>query len=350
VVVNTFSPGPRIEVAHDWLTVYSQAEAAIEQLLSKPEVDDSDIYTLATIRAYLELAKHERDFAQAWTYINLADAYLPLVVEKEEVIACCERLRMIDECLPEKVKNQLFTSIDRATDIQEFLRQETFLDKRELHAMRHKTHSEQIIRAHLWNVANRTVSLKLSAWRALGFWLFCGLVVAVCIATEMTTDISGGYIVHLKAYLTSTLTQVTLLGFFGGGLSAFLTARQKAISVPNFEEIKVYTLLRMLLGAAGAFVFYVVIQWPGLLAQPLYNEIKTNPYIIISLGIIAGFSERLFINTLEKITEKLHMTGNLKALKMYLVDQEAAGKDSGSDEHGSWDDAPYPQARLPHQA
>ena len=52
---------------------------------------------LAIIRAYLELARYERDFAQAWSFVNMAAAHLPLVVEEKDLPPFVSYLKSINE-------------------------------------------------------------------------------------------------------------------------------------------------------------------------------------------------------------------------------------------------------------
>lgn len=98
------SPRPRTEIHHAWLTILAFAKRATEGMILKQDIDDEKLHTLATLQAYLQLAKHERDFAQAWTYVNLADTLLPLVVDEEELDACSVRLRTCSKDLPDNLK------------------------------------------------------------------------------------------------------------------------------------------------------------------------------------------------------------------------------------------------------
>jgi hypothetical protein len=114
---------------------------------------------------------------------------------------------------------------------------------------------------------------------------------------------------------------IALLGLFGGTLSAFLKAREMVVRIPSYEAIKTHTTLRMLLGSAGALVVYMIGRW--LLPEELQDWIQQRLFIFMSLGVAAGFSERLFIEALEDAAKNLRLTGK-------------TGKDGDKDE----EDAP----------
>ncbi|MBM3240669.1 hypothetical protein FJZ31_30665 [Candidatus Poribacteria bacterium] len=149
-----FFLGPRAEICHDWLIVRSFAERVFECIISSMRpVDDKKKRTLATVQAYLLLAKKERDFAQAWTYINSADALLPLVVNDDECDACCARLRTFDRYLPDSSKDYLVKFL--LDNLDERNKAAVLTDKQQY---RNILYDEQITRAQLWNSQNRKVS------------------------------------------------------------------------------------------------------------------------------------------------------------------------------------------------
>jgi hypothetical protein len=267
-----FISGPRSGVYHDWLVVYSFYKKALYRACIKGQqpVTEEEMAALAIIRAYLELARYERDFAQAWSFVNMAAAQLPLVVEEKDLPPFVFYLKSVKE-------NETVEEISQ-------------LDK---NTLQHKL----LERAHQWNVKNRRTSLKLSLWKSVGAWLFLSLAIAVVIA-EYTTAMFKGGSTFLYRYVS-----ISLLGFFGGGLSAFFTSRQAAVNIPNNVIIRAHTVLRMLLGAAGSFVVYVAAQWVPLAG---ISELINKEYAaFLTLGIVAGFSERFFIGALEKISHNL---------------------------------------------
>jgi hypothetical protein len=96
-----------------------------------------------------------------------------------------------------------------------------------------------------------------------------------------------------------------LLGAFGGSLSAIVTARKSVVNAVSYRLIVAHLILRVILGAAGAFIVYAVFLWPGLFDQDLVKSVTTDDRLLLPFGIAAGFSERLFVGALEKISDKL---------------------------------------------
>ena len=306
-ILQWFSPGPRTEIHHAWLHVNTFVERAVKRFNSK-QSDDGDWAkkrNLATVKAYLTLARRERDFAQTWTYVNLADALLPLVVDEDELEAYMQRLRTSEEYLPALKKYMDESKFDRVpVDAKQGPKDKEKSDPSQSSKFekdRFALHREQIVRADFWNVANRKVSLKRTLWHSVGIKLFVALVVAIVVAESIYAPSNN--------LVPRPFVSISLLGFFGGGLSAFLTARQSVINIPSYELIKLHSFLRMLLGAAGAFVVYVVAQWHGLFEESIGILLHNNIYVFLSIGIAAGFSEKLFVGALEKVADKLLIAG-----------------------------------------
>jgi len=86
-----------------------------------------------------------------------------------------------------------------------------------------------------------------------------------------------------------------------------------------------HLLIRVLLGAAGAFVIYLVLQWPGLLSEKLLDAINNNVFVFLAMGIASGFSERLFVGTPREDLRQLSIratTGNLTQKRERVAQQE----------------------------
>jgi hypothetical protein len=282
---------PRAEIQHDWLVVNAFAERAVEHIKAKEdkkEVKYREKQTLATVCAYLILAKRERDCAQAWSYVNLADALLPLVVEETELDACTVRLSTCEEHMPVKMKNCL-KKIYKVSN------------KIEIGKKRSGIYGVQTTRALLWNILNRRTSLKLALWRSLGGWLFLGLMLAI-VVSEFAYCHSG----EIVSFIPYPFAAIALLGFFGGGLSALLKAREKTIRIHSYELIRVQTSLRMLLGAAGALVIFIAAQWLNI--ANVKAILSSDIFVFLAIGIAGGFSENLFVSAIEKIAENLEIS------------------------------------------
>ena len=290
--------GPRKEVSHDWHIVKSYLDRAIENYRIRhgdKHHDDSTINTLAQINAYLQLAKNERDFAKAWTYVNIADSLLPLVVNDEELEACTARLRSRDSVIP----GSMIKSLPK--DMKKLLNKKK--PGKSQNTDRYGLLSVQEIRALIWNNLNCKIALRISLWRSLGTYLFIGLVTAIIVAEFLNTNS-----IEPNPLVMFPFFAISLLGFFGGGISAFLRTRKKVVDITSYQTLKVYTVLRMLLGAAGSFVVFVAVNWLG--NQDIVDLLGKNIYVFLGTGIAAGFSEQLFVGTLEKMAEKLDIIGN----------------------------------------
>lgn len=296
------SKGPRKEINHDWHVVHSFLERAIEHFKLQETHEDNKIHTLAKIKAYLELAKTERDFAQAWTYVNLADSLLPLVVDDKELGACMIRLRSRDKLIPDDVRKSLPGDIQKFLEETEVLKPNDRTSNNTITKDKYDVFREQEVRALVWNSLNRKISLRISLWLSVGFYLLVALLLAIFVAESLHYQSD-----NKNALVSIPFLAVSALGLFGGGISAFLRAREKVVSITSYQTIKVHTALRMLLGAAGSFVVFAAVNWLG--RANITNLVNSNIYAFLSIGIAAGFSEQLFVGTLEQMANKLDIIG-----------------------------------------
>ncbi|PYL06555.1 MAG: hypothetical protein DME34_08660 [Verrucomicrobia bacterium] len=311
-----FFTGPRSEIAHDWEIVTQFAERA-RQRFTDDSPTDTQKHDLVEVLALLKCARKETDFAQAWTYVNSADAMLPLIVDEDELYAAVVRLRTADERLPNDYQQRLVDALaktnppapQKAQPKHQPPQQQAADSKKE----RLRLHREQLARTLLWNTLNRHISLKLSLWRAISTRLsfallafFGALAIRAAFASAMNPRDQTW---STRFFVTAApFFEIMLLGFFGGMLSAFLTARDAEVNVPSYEVLRTRASLRMLLGGAGAVVVYSVGLW--LFSEKLQSAIDGSIYVFITVGIVAGFSERLFIDALERAGQNLRLTGS----------------------------------------
>lgn len=373
-----FFIGPRAEIAHEVQVVNSFAERIKQRFSNDRNPSETDKANLVTLFALLKCAKEETDFAQAWSYVNLADAILPLLVEKDELTACASRLKAADHRLPDEYFNELnkhlipepVASLLRdvlawmktrgaqakgkgkakskaESELQDRIK-EMLAEKvrpwsiAETEAeQRQSLHTELLTRTLLWNGVNRRISLKLSLWasirRGLGLAL---LALFAAIALWTASQKSPDWKQALSFF------EIGLLGLFGGMLSAFLTARDEQVNVPSYQVVVSRTSLRMLLGAAGAMVMYSV----GflLLSEKLQTLIETHLFAFMTVGIVAGFSERLFIETLERAASNLHTSGSpTKEKDAGKTSRPAARRKDNSD--NAKNNVPETKGKAPEQ-
>ncbi|MHC4570897.1 MAG: hypothetical protein ACYS0C_02315 [Planctomycetota bacterium] len=301
-IVKKISKGPRKEISHDWHVVHSFLERAIEHFELQEKHEDNKIRTLAKIKAYLELAKTERDFAQAWTYVNLADSLLPLVVDDKELGACIVRLRSRDKLIPDDMRKSLPGDMKKFLEETEVLESSNRTSNNTIIKDKYDVLREQEVRALLWNSLNRKVSLRMSLWYSVGAYLFVALLLALFVAESLHYQSD-----KKNALVSLPFLAISVLGLFGGGISAFLKARKKVVDITSYETIKVHTILRMLLGAAGSFVVFVAVNW--LCSENMVELLNSDIYVFLGVGIAAGFSEKLFVGTLEQMANKLDIIG-----------------------------------------
>lgn len=340
-----FFIGPRAEIAHEVQLVQAFAERAKERILEKQTPSQLDRSNLVDVLALLECARKETDFANAWSYVNLADAILPLIVTQDELPACLSRLAAADVRLPDEYREELkkHLSVDDAvpllkeaeawlikqapqppdpaySDLQARVKKVTGeIDVPSRAFQQNDRYAEQLVRTVLWNGVNRKISLKLALWASIRNRLVFALL-------ALFTAIALWIYQHQQPECPwdklASFVEIGLLGLFGGMLSAFLKARDEEVNVPSYEVVRSRTSLRMLLGAAGALVMYGV--GLRLLSETLQELIRTDLFAFMSVGIVAGFSERLLIDTLEKAASNLHTSGS-------PTQDESKSKDPSSD-------------------
>jgi hypothetical protein len=318
--VKRFFRGPGKEISHDWHIVNSFLERTIVHIKRLPKTDidyEKKILTLARIKAYLKMAKIETNFAEAWTYVNLADSFLPLVVNEDELGNCIMRLASRDRLITESILTTL------PSEAQKILKDDNLMSVViDGNLDRYKLYREQEMRALLWNSLNRKISFRISLWHSLEMYLLFALVLAVGV-TEIISMLVPELML-VKDVNGKTMTSipfpfifVSILGFLGGGLSAYVKTRDKAVDITSYKTLKVYTILRMLLGAAGSFVVFIIIHFLG--NDELNTLLNTNIYAFLGIGIVAGFSERLFIETMEKMADKLDIIGKTDQVKAEIT-------------------------------
>lgn len=163
---------------------------------------------------------------------------------------------------------------------------------------RNALHDLQVIRTLIWDDFNNKIELKQDLWRSLGWRLFVATVTAIVAAIFAQSLWMGEPLENQWRFAVAPI-----FGFFGGAISAFISSRKVVIESPSYRSIRLHTVLRMLLGAVGAFVFYIIgTSFPlGMITTML----EAGPLEFMTICIVAGFSERLFIKTLEEVSENL---------------------------------------------
>ncbi|HYM39481.1 MAG TPA: hypothetical protein VEY12_04960 [Thermoplasmata archaeon] len=326
----------RSEVHQDWTLVRHYADRAFARMAAPPSggppapppipgqtgsaagsaTGPESLVTVAKIMTYLDAASEEPNFARAWIYVNSADALLPLVVPDEDIWSCEQRLGLWDTSLPKPLADRL-TSSPQAQRVQEILDilHPKPAPQAQGHAgtppppppppppsppvseIRKAVHEKMQVRAQCWNEANHQVVFTGNLWLWAGFGVLIALGISITIAEWIVASNPT------TQWMRFHFVGAAFLGLFGGALSAYLGARDVVISIPRYQLIVIHTALRMLIGAAGAFV--VITAALALPLGSLSTLVGTNPFAFVLAGIAAGFSERLFVDTLEKAAKNL---------------------------------------------
>lgn len=283
-VFRWFSAGIAAEVRDDWLRVRRKVDAIKARLFEAEGASPEEADQLATASAYLELARYSRDLAEAWGFVNQADEVACKLTPKEERATQVTRLDSWEPLLARWL-SELYDDKDVVAQFEK-CRKKSKTDP--CNAI--SVHSQQ------WTLINHWISFSRRLWR-LGVWV---LLVALVLAIGVTEIIVPP---ATKLPLPLPYVTIAVLGLFGGALSALLSARSRKVTAITYGQNKSRIIMRLLLGAAGAYVMYVLVSLPRLMSDEV-SRYLTKPQGFIALGIVAGFSERLFQDTLERLAEK----------------------------------------------
>lgn len=99
---------------------------------------------------------------------------------------------------------------------------------------------------------------------------------------------------------------ISIFGYLGGGISARLIARDLMEKTRSSQVIIVIMRTRMLIGATGAFTIYAFFG-SGIVSSPIVDLLSESIYAFIAIGILAGFSEQLFLETLEDSAKNMRI-------------------------------------------
>jgi len=304
---------PLQEIHHAWLADFSLLKYAVNSLSPDSAAgrrsetgastgnDTSRLKALTMVSDYLSKAGRTRELGDAWSCVNLATAFLVQGIGNEDLRAAAIGLLSSDKSLTKGVFNRLkAVEKEQKLDIEKH-------DTPTKGSERNRLFTELMLRSYVWDGANRRTSLRIRLFMQVGIILIAALVAV------MFTAQSG---LSMSWYFA-----MPLLGAFGGSLSATITARKSVVDAVSYRIIVMHLLLRVLMGAAGGFVIYLIVQWPGLINDKLLDAVNNNYFVFLSLGIASGFSERLFIGSLEKISDNLSINSEER--------QPESGEDGG---------------------
>lgn len=169
---------------------------------------------------------------------------------------------------------------------------------------RNVEYCRQANRAQLWYSINMKNSLTEAIWTTYMKWIILVLIPVIFISEILYTLFYPDEPIWFRPFAI-----VSLLGFFGGFISSNLIARELVERNASFRLSRTLLLTRMLIGAVGAYVTYALIG-SGLASNELAQTINDNWLALISIGIISGFEEQLFISSLDKSAKNLDIIGS----------------------------------------
>jgi hypothetical protein len=260
--------------------------------------------TFARVQAYLNLASREEDLGKAWNYLNSADALLTLVVDPEDLDRCVLRLRRWDEALI-RISNTNKEEL-RVLD-NNCLKKKSgcYSPGSTTNEDRTFEYCMQAGRAQLWSHLNTALSRRVTLMHSFKLKLFMGLIFAIVLSEILYFGINPG-----KPSWYFPFVFVSAFGGFGGLLSSSLIKRESIVEATYVVLLMFWTTSRALLGAAGALVVLSFALWPGLVSGvDIAQLLSENVFVLMSLGIGAGFSEQLYVETLEKSARNMGIAG-----------------------------------------
>lgn len=292
--------GPIPEVYYDWLTVQGFVDKVEVDILHEPKADERRLSRYATCQAYLNLARLERNPGQAWNFVNSADKLLPLLVKPEHLRRSLTRQENWDPKLGrlgEDVKREL-------AELKKKYPVDLEGDKPVTDKMIDNAYCLQASRAQLWyGAATGILALRFTMFGWYTYILFASGLLTVAAAELLFQWSVPSNPLWFRPFII-----VSIMGIFGGGLSVRLYAGEYIKRTISLQLIKVMIYTRVLIGAAGALTFYILFA-SGINLSKIGELTPDNVLYLLAIGITAGFSEQLFVKSLEASAENLSIFG-----------------------------------------
>jgi hypothetical protein len=312
-IVGWISPGIASEARDDWLRVQRSLDMVRARLFDNGTVSNIEAHQLAIASAYLKLARKARDLPETWDFINQASEVMCQLADDSEKQALFERLAAWEPNL-EVWLEELYEK-KKVTD--------AFHEKRE--QSKNEPCRALTIHSQQWQLINQWVWFSRKLWTLACCILTVALVLAI-IAAEIhwkpngAADQQHAATAEADAEVIGKGTQdienpflwISVLGLFGGALSALLSAIARKVTAVTYAQSRTQVVIRLLLGASGAFVMYTLISMPGLVNEPVAKYLGSMPGFL-ALGILSGFSERLYKRALNRLASQFPTTAPSKA-------------------------------------
>lgn len=272
------------EARDDWLRVKYAFDRLKSRLLNGGSVTAQQIDNLAFACACLNEARETTDLYEAWRNINQASETLCHVGDDEEQAFLLQRFKAWEPILQ--------------TELLKIYKPDTTDEMKENRQSSNSACCELTIHSQHWQLVNQSNSLRIKLRSRLAWIMMIVVLIAVAAATILHTRHG------LKNEIDYPFIWVSVFGLLGGALSAFLSARNLRPTAVDYRSTIGQVILRLALGAGGAFVLYSALIFPDFLKEELANTIKLLPGVIL-LGVVGGFSERLFKGMIEQFEARV---------------------------------------------
>ncbi len=149
-----------------------------------------------------------------------------------------------------------------------------------------------------WHLINEQALFAKMFWQRIALIVTAALVIAVLFA-EYAGRLTAG-----AASPRLSIWAIVAFGVLGGAVSTLMGSREGVISAVSYRSKFWKGMLRLVLGGTGALITYLAVQ--GGLVLP---ELE-SPEQFLVISFIAGFSERFFVSTIERLSGNTTATNN----------------------------------------
>jgi hypothetical protein len=150
--------------------------------------------------------------------------------------------------------------------------------------------------------ANNAYKGNLARANALRLSAILLATLAALVVPSYWGNLSGGSDAFTSG--NSLLLNVLLIGLLGATVSAITNADaiKRTNRIPEMISALRVTLMRLVIGPASAFVIYLVFK-SGLFER-IFEQDLENPYSLLVISFVAGFTERLVMRVVEAVNPR----------------------------------------------
>lgn len=160
---------------------------------------------------------------------------------------------------------------------------------------------KQANRAQLWYKVNARITLRYALWlyyaKMLLLFTMVGIAALEFAFFMLNPDTEWWYRPFLGMWL---------LGLFGAAVSTKVIKREIVKETTSVQLIRMLAIVRVLTGGAGAVIIYLFIG-AGMLSNSFSESVMNNLWVFGLAGVVAGFTEQLFVGALDSASKKLEI-------------------------------------------